>query len=174
LIPFEKQLFSEFGLLGTVSHTKSLLAAEYAPSENGHISTPDFDFSKWIRGARTHYLTIQAGADSQLQIATERGLQEENTDIRQITPMRGMQVDTIFPVNLRKNLLGTVGYTSEDIVHSWSAILLQHLGVEIDKDELEELARLALTPEIRMEGHLAQLGLAIRAIESWERWRLDE
>jgi hypothetical protein len=119
-----------------------------------------------------HYLTVQAGVDRQRQIAIERGIQEGNEIGYPTNLQRGLQVELMFPPELRGGVIG-VGANPEETIHLWASFLSQHFGVMAEEEELKELTRLKVTSELQHESSLAELGLAIRAIESWERWKFD-
>ncbi len=171
---FELDALARMGLQSNVSHTKSLLTGKYVPSKSANIgdSQPDFNFEDWTEAAATHYLTIQAGVDKQVRIANERGVHKG--EINLYASNRGLRIDLIIPEELREKAPKMDLANPAETVQSYVAILKRELSIEVSKEEIEELIRLSSTSEICQQGSLAQLGLAIRAIESWERWRFDE
>lgn len=172
-IPFEKNVISRLGLHSSISQTKSILTAVYRPS-NEEYETVDFNFVRWSKAATMHYLTVQAGISKQLEISQSRGLKGLADETQKEALQGGLKVKSILPSDLRKADVFTPHLDSSHIVSVCLDLLSEHYGVEATDKESEELYRLAKSSTLSSENELAQLGLAIRAIESWERWQFDE
>lgn len=157
LVDLERHLLRRLRLNSTIAHTKSLLAARYDGA--GALSAPPLDFAQWTRAAYSHYLTGQAGSFEQIQLARQRGLADLDTPS---APVDTLRPELLLPATLRSD-------ASND-PHLWRS----QLGLPITELELVELASLATTPRRTLSDDSGWLALMARAVESWERWRLDE
>jgi hypothetical protein len=157
LVDLERQLLQRLQVNSTVAHTKSLLAARY--DGTGMSSAPPLDFAQWTRAAYSHYLTGQAGAVEQIQLARQRGVAGLDTPPALVD---GLRPELLLPAMLRSS-------ASND-PHRWRS----QLGLPITELELVELDSLATAPRRTLSDDSGWLALMVRAIESWERWRLDE
>lgn len=101
------------------------------------------DFRRWTSATLSHYLTRQAGATAQLAIASTR------------CPSSYKDMDS------------THRNPSEAFVNQASD-LPNRIGAYLPQKNARELASIIQTID-----ESSRLGLALRAIESWERWRLD-
>jgi predicted methyltransferase len=157
----------------TVSQTKSIMAARKLHKQSLRIAEAqkDFDFTRWMESTLGHYLTIQAGVEDQQRIAATRGLPKMLN--MTASDKRGLKVKLILPAELRSEFENESRGAAEQPVRKWS-LLLATMGVTPNVGELDELVRLESSAALRSDGSLAELGLAIRAMESWGRWRLDE
>jgi hypothetical protein len=168
--PFEKGILARNHLRSTVAQTKSILTACKVAELNGACSTAaSLDFDKWTAAATDHYLTIQAGVEEQVRLAAERGLQPAQFNNG---PSRGLRTELIVPSNLREKVPRNSALNTEEKLAAWQTVLSE-MDVVASPGELNELINLSATGQIPPDGPLAPLGLAIRAIESWERKRLD-
>jgi predicted methyltransferase len=171
--PYETNILNRYGLKSNIHHTKSIVAARKI-SANGfssEASAPALDFNRWSAAAMGHYLTIQAGVDDQRQLAAERGVSAPPAPDSE-EAQRGLRIELILPPELRDRTAQIATLSRERQIDAWGALLAE-AGVNPTGDELTELVGLSQSGEIKQDGPLARLGLAIRAIESWERWRLD-
>jgi predicted methyltransferase len=167
---FEKAIFSRNGLRSTVGQTKSISTAQKVEDREVEWDTiASLDFDKWTVAATNHYLTIQAGVNEQVRLAAERGLQP--TLIKNL-PTHGLRTELIVPSTLRQRIPRNSDVSREEKVSAWSSVL-EEMKVAASSEELNELINLAAIGKIQSDGPLSSLGLAIRAIESWERKRLD-
>jgi predicted methyltransferase len=146
-VEFERALVQRFGGACSIAHTKSLLTGRMHGRPRGTTSSEDFDFSNWTAAAVSHYLTQQAGADEQIRIADDRGVYRVH-DAGLGPPAKGSSAAR--PVgsdekSARKGQPPTQVHAAP-LVERATAI-----GAPAD----------------------SHVGLVLRAIESWERWRLD-
>lgn len=168
--PFEKKFLARHNLRSTVAQTKSILTACKVAELNGACNpAASLDFDKWTAAATDHYLTIQAGVEEQVQLATDRGLQPA---LVKNLPSHGLRTELIVPSNLREKVPHNPALSTEEKLAAWGTVL-NEMDVAASPAELNELINLSTTGQITPDGPLAPLGLAIRAIESWERKRLD-
>lgn len=168
---FEQSVLSKLDLVSNISHTKSLITVELVHPTAYTIDETrfNFDFNKWNQSVASHYLTQQAGISDQLNIANKRGLYViDNINFNE--QRNGLRVESVFPNNLRMDPDANKFLCTK----YWAEIITTLFKVIPAQDEMEELVRLAQSSEIKTTGRLAQLGLAIRAIESWQRWRFDD
>lgn len=170
---FEKDILARHHLRSRVHHTKSIMAARKESLEvlAAGQSSPEIDFEKWSSATMHHYLTVQAGVEQQKQIAVERGLGPAPSKEAAITK-RGLRVDLIAPPELRRKVAVDSTTGKQELIESWNTVLAE-MGVAATDEEIIELVRLAEAASIEPQGPSASLDLAIRALESWERWRLD-
>ena len=167
---FEKAILSRNGLRSTVSQTKSISTSQkVVDAEIERATTTSLDFDKWTVAATNHYLTIQAGVDEQVRLAAERGLQPI---LANSLATHGLRTELIVPADLRHRIPRNSDVSREEKLNAWRSVL-EKIKVEASPDELNELINLAAIGKIQPDGPLSKLGLAIRAIESWERQRLD-
>jgi hypothetical protein len=165
-VPYEQQVLESLRLSSTVSHTKATICARrcFVPRS----PTPVFDLSAWQSAAQNHYLTVQAGIDDQRALAAARGPSRTFTPARAGTSL-GLRIDLLASTqqpDARDHGASCVGRLLDS---------LQNDGApRPSREEAGELERLERSSDISEDGPLAQLGLAIRAIESWTRWRLDD
>jgi hypothetical protein len=178
LSEYERQVLQRLGLKSTVSMTKSLMAAvKVAPPivGNGKVG-PDFDFAAWSSATADHYLTHQAGKAEQQDLAANRGAAStaETSGDRSEKKKSGMRADLVLPDSARATLhqmLSSAG-SDDQIRQSWRGAFSE-ASIPILDEELHELIRLSKSAEVSQAGALAELGLMVRAIESWERKRMD-
>jgi len=170
--PFEKRIMNENRLASSISQTKSIMAARkprsWQPCKPD--GSNDFDFKKWSAATLNHYLTVQAGVDEQQRLAAARGVGAPV--VTGDAAPQGLRVDLIVPAELRSQIALESGDPTADGARAWEAVLAR-VGAVSTADERRELVRLASIADVQSDGPLTELGLAIRAIESWERWRLD-
>jgi predicted methyltransferase len=144
--PAERAIMHDLGGACTISHTKSLVTAR-APEggvSGSKVEAADIDFVRWSSATLSHYLTLQAGVAEQVDIANSRGLSRLAAEERPGTP-EGMVLS-----DLRPALAGRIApYLPES--RGSLAVLLAEGSADS-----------------------SEFGLALRAIESWERWRLEE
>lgn len=174
-LPYEKRILDTWALESHVSHTKSLLSAHYVPESNqtGEGQSPSFAYQHWMWSAAAHYLTLQAGQDDQIQIANSRGVASiKEQDSKNVREAEGLSISVMIPQPLREKLRSLSGSPS-DLVADCVRVLEEHFHVRPTDAEIAELIRISNSASLTTDGQLAQLGLSIRAIESWERWRLD-
>jgi len=164
--PFEQSMLKSHGLVSTIAFTKSLMAARKLLPQKDSASKTQFDFSTWSAATLGHYLTQQAGVEKQRSIAQERGF--GLPDGSAVPPKQGLKVELLLPPALRQDV-SRAGNT----LQTWTSVL-GSLGASPSEMEVREIVRLSVSADVQPEGPLAQLGLAIRALESWERWRLDQ
>jgi hypothetical protein len=175
-LTYEQQILNAWGLEGNISHTKSLLAAQYNPKANIAIQpkSHSFDYQRWMWSAATHYLTVQANQSDQIRIAGLRGVDSiSRQESDSIKGGEGLNVSVIVPRSLRENLEGHYSST-RDYVIDCTHVLVENFHIEPTSAELAELIRISKSANLATSGPLARLGLSIRAIESWERWRFDD
>jgi hypothetical protein len=175
---FERQILQRLGLKSTVSMTKSLMAAVKvaSPAIGSGKSGPDFDFAAWSSATADHYLTHQAGIRDQQDLTARRGA-ASTEDTRRDKPEKrtnGMRADLVLPDSARTTLHRMLsGARSDDqIQQSWRSAFSE-ASIPVLDEELSELIRLSKSAEVSQAGTLAELGLMVRAIESWERKRMD-
>ena len=165
----EKQILDRHGLTSTISQTKSLMAARKvsSPQAGAELERDGFDFGRWTAATMDHYLTRQAGLKEQCALAADRGIGAV-PDRPSGVDRRGLRAELILPPELRKRVLEPLAQPAT----AWAEALAE-LRVDAAGGEIDELVRLSKNADIRDRGPLAPLGLAIRAIESWQRRRLD-
>lgn len=166
---YEQEILDKHGLFSTISQTKSLMAARkiLASKDESKLKGNNFDFTDWTAATMGHYLTRQAGLTEQRAIAADRGIgdvPDHPKDVRQ----RGLNVELILPPELRTRALEHTG----EAATAWPETLAK-LRLSPEDGEIDELLRLSNEANLRTEGPHVRLGLAIRALESWERQRLD-
>jgi hypothetical protein len=161
----ECEWLSTHNLRSSVSQTKSIMAARLAAGPRA--PSPAFDFGRWSSATTDHYLTRQAGLDEQQALARARGAGGDVSS--EAAPRRGMRTDLLVPSELRAGLPAS---SEESAGRRWTE-LLTSLGADPSQDDVAEIVRLTEVADLAPSGPNALLGLAIRAIESWERWRLD-
>jgi hypothetical protein len=167
---FEKDFLARNHLHSSVAQTKSISTAQkIADIKVESPVAPALDFDKWTSAATAHYLTIQAGVEEQVRLATERGLGPASS---KAPSSPGLRTELIVPPHLRQKIPRNSHGSREEKLHAWSTVL-EELDIDASGDELNELVDLSITGRIQSDGPLSQLGLGIRAIESWERQRLD-
>ena len=169
LVAAERKMLAAHGFQCQVHHTKSLLAAQRGGGPVAAAPTT-FDFEGWSRGASTHYLTLQAGQQNQEQIARQRGpAAPARGDAEPATPVRGgLRVELVAP-ELEPLVTQVRQGTEPAMLVDTAARILRGLGADPSTEETFELLRLANDPQIPEDGPLAPLGLALRALDSWER-----
>jgi len=157
LVDLERRLLRQLRLTSTVAHTKSLLAARH--DGFAESSVPALDFARWTSAAYSHYLTGQAGAVEQIELTRQRGV-------------AGLDPPPVLADALRPGLLlpATLRSSAADDPRSWCG----QFGLPITEAELVELKSLTTAPRRTLSDECGWLTLMVRAIESWERWRLDE
>lgn len=169
LVAAERKMLASHGFQCRIHHTKSLLAAQRGGEPAASVPTP-FDFEAWTRGASTHYLTVQAGRRDQEQIARRRGpAASSHSDGKADAPLRGgLRIDLI--TSDLEPLVTRIKQGTEPATLVDSALrILSGLGADPSTEETVELLRLVNDPQIPEDGPLARLGLAVRAVDSWER-----
>jgi hypothetical protein len=173
--PYEQRILDALGLTSTVAHTKSLLAAEFLGKHMvTRVAEPLVDFERWSSAALSHYLTVQAGSGEQASIVASRGPVRSASNGSTKKRESGMKVEAIFPIELRDHAQGRVPASPEAAIAECILAVRECFGVETTETEAQELMRLTTSADLASSDDLAQLGLMIRAIESWERWRFDE
>lgn len=166
---FEKEVLSRLDLKSSVAHTKSLFAATNTGEHEAQLKQPEFDFHHWTNAALGHYLTSQAGVGNQQTLAHDRGL---STSISTSGEGYGscIRLAGIFP----KPLSDAIDAAKD--THSLKQVLATQLdsllNISSTDDEREELAR--LTTNGLQDAVNPKVALAIRAIDSWGRRRLDD
>lgn len=175
LTNFESEFLHRHGFRSRISQTKSILTAKYFKSDKKTIiNNKKFNYQAWYRSTMSHYLTIQAGIEKQIQIAANRG-PENFENLSKVKQKRhGLQVDLILPKHISIKKVRKHRNIDYETIKDWKDLLSKELNLKISEEEIEEFFRLSKSSKLRNNGILAKLGLAIRAIESWERWRLDE
>lgn len=157
---FEQEVLDRTRATPSVSQTKSIFVAEKL---NSVSETSDFAFDDWSSNMASHYLTKQADASAQIELAQERGAAGLASVQAPLPPMeRGLDIKLILPDSERENLPSRADATA------WNDAL-NKLGVRCTADDVEELVRLGTSQDIADDGEQARLGLTIRAIESWSR-----
>lgn len=166
---FEKKIITEYHINPHISHTKSLFSARLIAKTNFAMNNKSgFDFKEWTAGIANHYLTLQAGIDKQLEIASSRGLYRINKSSIESQKYR-FRVETLIPHQLRPKV-------SEDrifLADYWEGFFEKAIHVRPTTKELREIINLLRKGDLSMESELPELGLAIRILESWERGRFD-
>jgi hypothetical protein len=152
----------------SVSQTKSLFASiklePPAPELAKEIER--FDFGQWSGALAGHYLTQQAGEDEQQALAQARGAQASTV---KPTVRPGMRIEALAPPDLSLQSGATPQSRAKSVANA-----LAERGADVTQTEIDEFARLANKAEIADSGHLGELGLCIRAVESWTRVRVDQ
>jgi len=163
-LPAERTLLQRFHWTSQISQTKSLCAAE--KTSDSATATP-FDFQQWMNEIGGHYLTTQAGIMDQHALLAQRGAGPIASPLPR--PLcRGLRVDAILPVPRRLHRQSSaIALSVDPAMHTLSE--LSRLGVHPKPEEVAEIHRLSKSSAIVPSGPLAWLGLAVRAIESWER-----
>lgn len=178
LSEYERQMLQRLGLKSTVSMTKSLMAAVKvaSPTVGNGKSGPDFNFAAWSAATADHYLTHQAGIREQQDLAANRGAasRENANGDKAEQHKNGMRADLVLPDSARTTLQRMLSSARSDdqIRQSWRSAFSE-ASIPILEEELGELIRLSQSAEMSQAGPLAELGLMVRAIESWERKRMD-
>jgi hypothetical protein len=165
---YEHAIIERLGLSSTIAHTKSLFAAKRGQAEpDGHLES--FDFARWTQAAAKHYLTQQAGAENQALLARERGPNHDGAlDISPVA--HGLDVGCGLPDSVARRVRAATGVREvKELLNNG----LREAGVAAKATEVDEVAALWVDNSLDREGGSA-LGLALRALESWERWRLDD
>jgi Branched-chain polyamine synthase A C-terminal domain len=148
----EREWLAELAQRPSVSQTKSLMTAQKigSPDEALLAEIAAFDFARWSEATVSHYLTQQAGAEDQIEIARTRGRARPE-------PARGSskQATLSRPADVPAARVRTV---------------LRDAGAgDAALDEAQRLMR-----DVPGSRAVAELQLCARAIESWTRHRLDE
>jgi hypothetical protein len=169
LVLAERDMLASHGLQCRIHHTKSLLAARRGRQPATSVPAA-FDFDGWTRAASSHYLTVQAGQNDQEQIARRRAPSTpSSTQDEMNTPGRsGLRVDLI--ATDLEPLVSQINHgTKPAAIVDTAARILRRRGAAASTEEILELLRLANDSQIPEDGLLAPLGLALRALDSWER-----
>ena len=169
LLPAERKMLDAHRLRCHIHHTKSLTAA-LRGTQNAAPVPSEFDFDRWSRAARNHYLTLQADAEEQEQIVRRRGaatLPHASNELS-ASVRRGFRLDLV-AVELTPVMLEMANGTEAVRVEDAATRILRSMGADPERQEVLELLRLSIGGEITGSGPLAPLGLAFRALDSWER-----
>lgn len=169
LVAAERKMLAAHGWQCRVHHTKSLLAAQRGGGPITSVPTT-FDFAGWTRGASTHYLTLQAGRQNQEEIARRRGpVAATGGDAEAAAPVRGGMRVELIAAELEPLVTQVRQGAEPATLVADAERILRGLGADPAAGETAELLRLANEPQIPEDGPLATLGLALRALDSWER-----
>ncbi|MBR0664003.1 bis-aminopropyl spermidine synthase family protein [Roseomonas hellenica] len=171
---WEMSFMKERRLTSSISQTKSLMAARKIREPIAMAPGTPFDFDRWSAATANHYLTRQAGASEQRRLAAERGVIGDAPFDESAPPREGFNVGALF--NLLSTDSGGGGNTSPVAATYDRASLeagLRSAEAPYTEEEIAELGRLQCSSSIYDDGPLAELGLAVRAMESWDRKRLD-
>ena len=165
---YETEALGRLGLRSTIAHTKSLFAARKGDRASEH-PLPSFNFDRWTAAAAAHYLTQQAGADEQALIAHDRA-PTNSTSQEGASHKHGLDIACGLPAPVAARVR-----TAKD-ANALKEILRQDLammGISVQSEEMEELAALWADNSLQ-KIERSSLALALRALESWRRWRFDE
>ena len=146
LSDIERSILGDIGGICEISHTKSLLTARLGFESTTRPATgeSDIDFERWTSAALSHYLTQQAGVARQANIAELRGPSAVSAE-------------------------GAPGDFSGATSWMVTADLVERITPYLPAGRQSELASFRGAQAIDSN----EFSLVLRAIESWERWRLD-
>ncbi|HYH05732.1 MAG TPA: bis-aminopropyl spermidine synthase family protein [Thermoanaerobaculia bacterium] len=165
---YERQVLHRLGLRSTIAHTKSLFTATLTGAAAGDTAA-HFDFGRWTEAAASHYLTRQAGLDGQIVLAERRGVASDMT-VSVSERRNGLDISCALPPELAKRVSKA---TVVDTVRNLLRDGLTAAGIPVMVTEIEELASLWSGASVTSRD-APRLTLAVRALESWKRWRMDD
>lgn len=163
--PIEQSIIQNYGFHPRIAHTKSLITAVKLPS-TARNTISAFDFVKWNEAARKHYLTIQAGVEQQVNIVKTRGLApHQQLDNTMVNTKENRALELLLPKRYRKEARNL---TLQEITQ----LLSKSMNSNLSSADIELLNLVYSEPQTNTPS-INQLRLYLRALESWERWKLD-
>lgn len=179
---WEENYMKSRQLLSRVSQTKSLMTSQKLTEAVAHEASAPFDFDEWSAATESHYLTIQAGTDAQKTLASERGtaaVARAEFDHERHEKDQGFDTMALFHLLSPDQTVWSQESGVELLSHSQAKTptalvkeLIRQFALPVSDAEVTELERLSASATVSTDYSLAEIGLAVRALESWERMKL--